>query len=255
MSEHEVRDDFEQVDADAVCENCGTVNPEDSLICKVCGNNLRDQRQRRIGAVTAQPSWGPGGFRIFTGVLTVLGILILLLAAYSVPNIESWLVDIQTIDEAVDLGQLWDLPGSEIYDALLLELEESPTPTGRLRETIDNPIDDVSYNGRYALLRQGGLTGIRVIGEANLRRAGDRVYFVAKLAWRHTEIRGYAMLEEGETSEAVRPIVRNTASVSIDFKHYQGFGYAEKQPDGGHACYGQSFYNDNAYFVSAYRLR
>ena len=63
------------------------------------------------------------------------------------------------------------------------------------------------------------------------------------------------MLEENENGEAIRPIVRNTASVSIDSVHYQAFGYGEKQPDGGQACYGQSFFNDNAYFVSAYRLR
>ena len=38
----------ERVDADAVCARCGAVNPEDSLLCKVCGNFLRDLRGRRL---------------------------------------------------------------------------------------------------------------------------------------------------------------------------------------------------------------
>ena len=40
----------EHLDADAVCEACDTVNPEGTLLCKTCGNNLRDQRARRMKA-------------------------------------------------------------------------------------------------------------------------------------------------------------------------------------------------------------
>ncbi|MCX5757207.1 MAG: hypothetical protein NTU83_01615, partial [Candidatus Hydrogenedentes bacterium] len=40
--------DIERIDADAVCEKCGTVNPEETLLCKTCGNNLRDQRLHRV---------------------------------------------------------------------------------------------------------------------------------------------------------------------------------------------------------------
>ena len=45
---HQHLPEGERLDADAVCGSCGTVNPEDTLLCKSCGNNLRDQRQTRI---------------------------------------------------------------------------------------------------------------------------------------------------------------------------------------------------------------
>jgi len=40
----------EGIEADAVCAQCGSANPEGTLICKTCGNNLRDQRMLRITA-------------------------------------------------------------------------------------------------------------------------------------------------------------------------------------------------------------
>ena len=43
-------DYHEGIEADAVCAQCGSANPEGTLICKTCGNNLRDQRLMRIAA-------------------------------------------------------------------------------------------------------------------------------------------------------------------------------------------------------------
>ena len=42
---HDHHEAVEHLDADAVCEPCGNVNPEGTLLCKTCGNNLRDMIQ------------------------------------------------------------------------------------------------------------------------------------------------------------------------------------------------------------------
>lgn len=253
MNEEHVTEEphFENIDADAVCEQCGTVNPEGTLLCKVCGNNLRDQRQTRISQDQgAFSGTGPSRIRIFTGVLTTLGILTVLLAAYSMPNIESWLVDIQSGNSGDYAAGLWSGPDSGIYDALLTELLETPSSRARMNGALENPMDDVFYNGRYALLGPSRIRGNNFIGEANLSRRGDRIYFVVHFLRNDFELRGYATLE----GESKRPTVRNTAAVRIRGEEYPAFGYAEKREDGSLACYGQSFYDDGTHGTAAYRI-
>lgn len=252
MNEHVNEEpQFENVDADAVCEQCGTVNPDETLLCKSCGNNLRDQRTNRIAQDTGTNT--PAGatrIRIFTGVLTTLGILTVLLAAYSMPNIESWLVQIQRGDFGEQTAQFWNGSESTIYDALLADLQANPTPRRRIDDAIKEPVDDVFYNGRYALVRPGTVFGNRIVAEVNVSRRGDRVYFVVEFKRAGAELRGYATLE----GEDQRPTVRDSAAVRIQGVEYPALGYAEKQVDGSLACYGQSFYDDSTHGVLAYRI-
>lgn len=260
MSEQEPHHniEFEPIDADAVCEKCGTVNPEESLLCKVCGNNLRDQRRNRISQGKGAETFGRGvsRFRVFTGVLSALGIITLLLTVYSLPNIEAWLVKIQAPDAGDAVAGLWSGQDALLYDALLEELEQNPISREEIDASIENPVDDDSYNGRYVLVRKRGgpRPGVQVVGDANLSRRGDRIHFVVKLRRRGIDIRGYATLE-GPEGEAKRPVVWDSAGVRIRGTEYLAQGYADKQPAGGHLCFAQSQFDDNTYSVAAYRLR
>lgn len=239
---------FEQIDADAVCEQCGHVNEEDTFICKACGNNLRDQRNSRIARnEQIDVTGGVTTVRLFTGVITTVGIMLILVAAYSVPNIESWLVDLQALEEVEISTDFWSETQGLVYEKLEREMDEYPSTRSQLQSAIDDPIMDDSYNGRYAVMIDN-----KVIAEANLSRRGNKVYFVVVPLRENMNIRGYAVLEGDEE----RPTVRNTASLLVDGEEYTAFGYADNQGDGSHGCYIQTSYIENRNIVAyAYRVR
>jgi len=250
---------FDQIDADAVCEQCATVNEEGTLLCKVCGQNLRDQRARRLTAAQ-----GPEMFeervsriRLLTGLLSILGLLLVVFTALNISNIEARLVTWLSADAGSEEGGLWSGPNSQIYDELQNALEEYPTLPTRMAEALENPLDDRSYNGRYVLMRPGRLDVNRVIGEANLSRRGDQVYFVVNLRDQPIDIRGYATLEQAGEGDELRAIARNTVGIIVDGVQYSGFGFANRIPAGGHRIVAASDYqsDDTNHEILAYRVR
>lgn len=242
--------EFEHVDADAVCEQCGSVNPEGTLICRSCGNNLRDQRNRRISGENIQlMDGGISGFRIFTGLLTVLGIVLVILVASSVQNIESWLAGIQGPDNTQ--AQLWSGRDNAVYNKMQEELDQYPSTRRQREVAVANPLDDDSYNGRYALVQVSARGTMNVIGEANLSRRGTKIFFVANIDRSDVIIRGYAELQ----GDKQRLVSNQTAGIRVDGKEYVGFGFSEKLPGGGHLCLAQTSLNPGPLEIRAYRIR
>ena len=250
---------FVQIDADAVCEQCGSVNEEDTLLCKVCGQNLRDQRTKRLANAQGPEFFetGVSRIRLFTGLLSMLGLLLVVFAVLNIANIEASLVSFLSADSATEGENLWSGPGSEIYEGLLRNLEEYPTSRSRTEEALNNPVTDRSYNGRYVLVRPGRVDANLVIGEANLSRRGDRVYFVAKLRNQPIEIRGYALLEQVGQEDELRAVARTNVGIIAGDVHYSGFGFADRIPAGGHRIVAASDYdsNDVNHEILAYRVR
>ncbi len=234
---------FQSVDADAVCEQCGTVNNDGTLLCHVCGQNLRDQRAKRLAgaqtAATAETKVSP--VRLFTGVLSIVGILLVIAAAISVRRIEAGLTEALS-EEPIGgptAEDLWSGPTTAIYDELLAGLRDYPSTRAQIQDALENPIAESNYNGRYALFRSGALTPDRIVGEAALQRRGERVFFVALLSTPAVEVRGSARLEDvqrgqGETP-VFRPVVRNSAGYIDDTgAEVRGFGVADPLDTGGH---------------------
>ena len=95
------------LDADAVCGACGTVNPEGTLICKQCGNNLRDQRHQRMHAADAEigVDTAQSRRRIIDIGLGVFGILVVAWAVINVlnGNIDRWASRVVNPEEAAVL--------------------------------------------------------------------------------------------------------------------------------------------------------
>lgn len=248
---------FEQFDADAVCEQCGSVNDEGTLLCKVCGQNLRDQRTQRLANAQGVDVFEDkiSRVRLLTGLLSVLGLLVVVLAALNISNIEAGLVSFLTADGRLEGDDLWSGTNNEIFDGLLRELEEYPSSETKMADALENPLDDRSYNGRYVLVRPGRLDVNRIIGEANLSRRADRFYFVVLLKRGSMDIRGYAEVEqEGEESRAIS---ESTTAIVIETAEYTGFGFADKLFAGGHRVFAASDYNESDTFleVLAYRVR
>lgn len=234
---------FQQFEADAVCERCGTVNDDGSLMCKACGQNLREQRMRRLaGARPAElPQERISRGRLAAGVLSAVGLLIVVIAALNISNIEAGLVSVMSEDPIVvtETGGLWSGPLAETFERLLSSLQDYPTSNADIQAALQDPVSERSYNGRYVLLEPGPLQASRVIGDAALERRGNRVYFVALLRRPVMEIRGYAIFEEvqdeGSGEFVERPVVRNTASyMSADGGELTGYGFSEPLDGGGH---------------------
>lgn len=239
---------FQAVDADAVCEQCGTVNDDGTLLCRVCGQNLRDQRARRLAGVQA-PAMAESKVsrvRIFTGVLSVVGLLIVVLLVLNLPRIEAVLTTALSEDPIASIGSeaLFSGPDAPIYEGLLTELNDYPSTRAQVQDALNSPLAEATYNGRYLLMPAGALTPDRAIGEAAVSRRGNRIFFVALLTQPSLEIRGSATLEEVEEVQnegeevAIRPVVRNSAGFRDESgTEIRGFGLAEPLATGGHRVF------------------
>lgn len=245
--------EFERIDADAVCESCGTVNPEETLLCKTCGNNLKEQRQRRIRTNQAAPppvSVRSVGIRALTGLLSVLGILLILFVVLNLSDIEAALVG--AMSGAGQTDSVWSGETGRILDEMALELNQYPSSNSDMIEAMSSALVEDSFNGRYVIVSPNDLSRRGIMGEAILRRIGDEVYFVAKPRLVDAQIRGVAQLSEVDGT--VKPVVYDSGSVEVDGQRFPVKGFSTMLPEGGHLAVGQS---ENGYLLEAlaYRIR
>lgn len=245
--------EFEQIDADAVCESCGTVNPEETLLCKTCGNNLKEQRQRRISSNFATPppvSARTVSLRALTGLLSVLGILVILFVVLNLADIEAALVE--AMSGAPSTSDVWSGETGRVLDEMALELNQYPSSNSDMFEAISNALVEDSFNGRYVIVTPSDLSRRGIVGEANLRKIGDQVYFVAKPRAANTQIRGVAHLSEIDGT--VKPIVYDSGAAEHEGNRFPVKGFSTMLQDGGHLAVGQA---DNGYLleVLAFRIR
>jgi len=234
---HDHHEAVEHLDADAVCEPCGNVNPEGTLLCKTCGNNLRDQRVRRMQAggsvASAEPKVSIGN--IARGVLILFGIGTVLWTAFNVSTIEAWLLSgVQSVEakggNTVSPETFWTGPDAARYSELSTALEENPltmeeaaiVPPGAPRPSLD---------GRY-ILKRTTESSVSPIGSAIVHSDGATCYFVAKLAG-GTEIRGSAQRTSDTMLQAY-----NIGILDPDGTVMEAYGYAQVQPTGEIRCSG-----------------
>ena len=246
-----VDDTFEHIDADAVCEQCSTVNPAGTLLCKTCGNNLRDQRMRRLAAdegieavhATDRP------IRLLTGLLVVMGLLAILWAAINVwnGNIENWLTNRITetqSDGAIDPNQFWSGPDAALYEEMSQELQEHPIT--QEEASLSPSVGDGILDGRY-VIRSHGPRG-HMVGGALVRTRGNTVHFVAQFG-RMVELRGRVASESDSQYEADQ-IGAGWGETVLD-----AYGVARLQSDGSYSCAGMvSDAGDRPYSGTAYKV-
>lgn len=247
-----------RLDADAFCMVCSSVNPEGTLICKTCGNNLRDQKARRVagtaggeGELLLEPertAWLPKA-------LVVIGILVVIWTAWNLQDIENWLVGAQAAD--LQGGQIyWEGSNSAIFDEMAQQLEADPLTAAEKKQARDDLQENPqavpapgSYDGHYVLVRTGGIPG--EFGEAIVRQVDDeRILFVARLNRGRAELRGEAFFE-GDSSIAAR----NTAGLMINGRYYGAMGVATYNGPVWYTCYGACDLNDASYSALAIRVR
>lgn len=224
-----------RVDADAVCAQCGTVNPEDTLICKVCGNNLRDQRAARLvgGGVVEAPPEVTERRRWLGGVLAVIGLILVAVVLMNLRTIEAGLVEILAGPTGPDLG-LWSGAPGAVLDDLAEELASSPLAEDERHDAVMQPIGSTGYVGRFVLAIEDPEVGLHPIGEAVVRLEDGVYYFVGRAG--ATEVRGTAY----ENNNGFLVADWGRAGFRIGAQEHEVRGAAGPRDGGGFACYGES---------------
>ena len=225
----------ETIDADAVCGGCGRINPEGTLICKGCGNNLRDQRLLRLAAdqmLTGEEETAQRRTWLSTA-LTVLGILLVIWIGMNAGRIMGMvrpgsLTDStgQTADmAAVHPAKFWESEKGG-FEAMAAELK-SQFPTENDAETARlNPPSVPAPDGYFALFEKVG-TAERFVGAAHAALEDNTVRIVAAFA-DGTEARCLGTLAE---SSAIS-VEWQAGGALRDGKYYAAAGSAAPQTDG-----------------------
>ena len=239
----------ERIDADAVCERCGSVNPEDTLLCKTCGNNLRDQRARRIGAGLALDTGEgkPSRSAMFKGIAALVGLLVLLFVAINIGRIENYMVRAQTARSG-DVRSYWSGALGREFNKMSEELKAKPTTPEERDAVMRQPATGDTYEGRYVLAQKGSIRELP-IGDAIIRKEGDTFRFVAVFDGSEAELRGEGLLEM-----QTRIAARDTAAVYLDGTYYPASGFAQPTENGAFECLGLCEISEDSYSAVAYRV-
>ena len=180
----------EKLDADAVCAQCSTVNAEGTLLCKVCGNNLRDQRTRRLQADQAMDMEHTGQRRRawLSGLFFVLAIGLIISTLLNQELIVDWLINVQAPTEP-SLAELWTGDYDAYFQPMVEELEMAGVDGESAAAALAEAPASTELEGLYALY-----DGETFIGTANVRLEGEDAYFVAQVN-DGNEVRGVARTE------------------------------------------------------------
>lgn len=250
MNQHlDTHDGVEHHDYDAVCEACDEVNPPGTLLCKTCGNNLRDQQQRRfanLGAPEIQDeSLLKQPRRFLAALLSVFGIVVIIWVALNSDNIVQWLTDAQmkstASSSAATAERFWTGESASVFDDMLRALERAPITAEEIA------VADITQTGTLATgryyLKDGNYDGAVIIGQAYVYCDENEIFFVAKIPPGY-EIRGTATYELQALDVGIR----------FQGQFAGGLGQGQILEDGSIACYGEAgadsiIYQAVGYFV------
>jgi len=180
----------EKLDADAVCIECSTVNAEGTLLCKVCGNNLRDQRSRRLMSDQVLEA-GPGEHPLkkwLSPVMFILAVGLIISTLYNQEAIVDWLVSTQS-DAQRGPDQLWQGEGGRTIDQLTVDLQDRLPTEEEAFAARANPVAGGTLDGIYVLFDEDVF-----VGSANVLEDGDKLVFAVVLE-SGDQVRGQATLQ------------------------------------------------------------
>lgn len=245
----------EGIDADAVCGQCGSVNPEGTLLCKTCGNNLRDQRLLRMTAdqmLEAEVDGIPAKSSFLLKALPILGLLVVLWLGLNAGRIASMLVSVDDGSGGAMIstqpGSFWDGPDQEVYNALRSELMQRFPALSEAETARMEPTPVMTYNdGLYVLyVRQGGAE--RFAGAALARAQNGVCYYTAWIN-NSIEVRGKAPITENFMASQW-----DEAAMAQEGLYYAAAGVAVFQANGTINVSCQTDLDSLRYQATAYRM-
>ena len=221
----------DKLDADAVCAQCSTVNAEGTLLCKVCGNNLRDQRTRRLQADQAMDMEHTGQRRRawLSGLLFILAIGLIISTLLNQELIVDWLINVQAPAEPA-LAELWAGDYEAYFQPMIEELDMAAVDGESAAAALEAGPVSTELEGLYALYDEDFF-----VGTAYVRLEGEDAYFVAHFT-EGNEVRGIARSE----SEHFIAVPGFSAILSERGELSSITGVASLQSDGVLECKGNS---------------
>lgn len=221
----------DKLDADAVCAQCNTVNAEGILLCKVCGNNLRDQRTRRLQADQALDMEHTGQRKRawLSGVFFVVALLLIISTLLNQEMIVDWVIDAQTPSDS-SVAVLWSRDYNDYFQPLLKEIEQAALTAETAAAALETPVASEELEGLYALY-----DGDHFLGSASFRIEGEEAYFAARLD-NGEEARGIARIE----ADHFAALPEYTAMTGDRGQRFSLTGMAMPEGNGVLACKGNN---------------
>lgn len=239
---------FQPIDADAVCELCGSVNPEGALLCKTCGNNLRDQRVRRIANQIPLEGRKVVRVHVFSAVLTAFLIVAVICAAFYVEDIENWYMDYELRDSA-DVGDFWSKKGGATFEDLFAQLKANPVTDEEAQNVENIPQDPSVFAGRYVVKLERPGHANPIIGQGIVAQVDQKLYVLAVVIG-GIQLRGVVDVPGNDTIE-----IKESAGIRVGMGAPAAIiGYAYRRDDGSFECFGQTNAGSRPYTVYAYRV-
>ncbi len=257
-TEHSHADSVDRLDADAVCEQCDTVNPPGTLFCRTCGENLRDQRMRRLARpeTTAVAESTEKPRRVLTGLLTLFGLLLIIWVSMKVYDgtVENWLTQQLTETAVAQTHQMspeefWNGPNAALFDSLAKRLQENPVSLDEVRSGGQGAAGGL--DGRYFITTgmgrfSRGTDSAPIVGYAYVEVKDEEIFLVADFSNR-IQVRAKAKLSEGM-------IVTTNAALRYGSNYIPAMGYARVREDGNVECQGQTATTTTMYVGIAHRV-
>ena len=231
-------EEFDRLDADAVCEECATVNPSGTLFCKSCGNNLRDQRVRRMAGGGEQPVVEEAAPRksrhIISGSITLIALAAVLGLVINLDEVENWFVNssLAAGEHTLAPSTLWSGRTAPIYEQLQSELAANPVSMDEIQAPPTPVGEDEDLSGRY-YVKLRNAPNAPVAGYAIVGRVGD-TYHV------YGEVNGSELRGEGKYSGKLLSMPE-AALRTQDGTVYTILGLAEYLGDGVFEILGQQY--------------
>ncbi len=239
-----------RIDADAVCAQCGTVNPEGTLICKNCGNNLRDQKRLRMQA-EQQLQLGeelPSTRRMMLGIITLVGAIVIVIAGFNADRIMLWLVGSSEVVYSSD--DMWSGRIGRQLNALTEDLRNQVIASNQIYSVLQKPVNSENIEGVYVLAVRNEENNFVPVGKAIVKpyNSNDEYMFSAVLD-NGAQIRGIARKQEHR-------YVTSWDRASCEWGGVRGAvsGIVSKREDGRYEGYGGYERVDGNFEFYAFKL-
>ncbi len=238
-----------RLDADAVCAQCGTVNPEGTLICKTCGNNLRDQKRLRMQAEEQLQLGGefPSPRRVMLGVITLVGAIVIVIAGFNADRIMLWLVG---ASETVYSSEgMWSGRLGRRLDSLTQDLKNQVIGSSQIYSAIQKPIISEDIEGMYVVTIRDIDDNFVPVGKAIVQPYNESEYIFSAILDNGAQVRGVARKQE-------QRLIASWDRASCEWGGQRGAvsGIVSKREDGRYEGYGGYERIDGNFEFYAFKL-
>jgi len=236
-----------KIDADAVCVQCGTVNPEGTLICRTCGNNLRDQRRLRLQAeeqLRAGEEDLPSPRKIVLGIIAIIGTVLIIIAGINADNIMLWLVS----SSEYSTENPWSGELGKQLSIMAEDLKSQVLASNQIYSVIKTPINAENPEGFFVIAIRDAEENMVPVGKAIVKGRGDNYLFTALLN-NGAQVRGIAQKQD-------QRFVAYWDKASCEWNGQRGSasGIVSKRDDGRYEGYGGTDLTNENFGFYAFKL-